>query len=107
MKARGGGIPAPAEAAPAWILKRNEPGLSWARLPELPQAAGVPPAWEEFIDRHSDPIATLAWIGSVFDPENVSRDRCCGGRGQGRTERALRFAFYSRAFGSKHLCRHQ
>jgi hypothetical protein len=37
---------------------------------------GATPAWDEFVDRTSDPTAFLAFVWSIFEPRNQSRQYC-------------------------------
>ena len=66
----------PAFEEPSVIALPHEPGLAWSRLPfPLPPHVGPQawPAWNEFVSRLSDPAFYLAWLGSVFDKGNRSR----------------------------------
>ena len=66
----------PAFPEPKVIARQEEEGLAWSRLPfQLPGPDGPEawPAWLEFVQRLSDPSFYLAWMGSVFDSGNRSR----------------------------------
>lgn len=71
---------------------KSEPGLTWHRLP-FDLVSGPHPVWDEFFERITNPLAVMAYVGSLFDP-NADRQQYLwmfgqGGDGKGAFARFL------------------
>lgn len=88
------------EAPPAVAFK-DYPGLTYRRVPFIPEA-GPTPTWESLLDRVSNQRAFMAFIGSLFIPESHSQQylwlRGDGGDGKGAIGRWLEKVFQKSYF---------
>jgi putative DNA primase/helicase len=63
---------APIKDEPEPFCFENEDKLCFKRFPWMP-VRGEHPAWGQFLNRLSDPDGFMAFVGSVFDKQNRSR----------------------------------